>query len=98
MSLSVSDILELADHNMGLIGPDNSKLIQFLERIFGWIDYLRAHSILHDAYGRFYLHYKLDRGYCYPLYGKLSTNNMRRNFLCGQASGLIDCWFNNVII
>ena len=96
--MSLYDILQLTDHNMGLIGPDNSKLTQFLEKLFGWIDYLRAHSILHDAYGRFFLHYKLDRGYCYPLSGELSTNNIRRNPLCGQASGLIYCWFNEVIM
>ena len=40
----------MTDYNMGLIGSENSKLSQFLEKSFGWIDVLRNHAILHDAF------------------------------------------------
>ena len=35
ISLTVFEILEMTHYNMGLIGPDNSKLSQFLETSFG---------------------------------------------------------------
>ena len=39
---------------------ENGSLTWFLERIFNQSDILHSHSILHDAFGRFYDHCSLD--------------------------------------
>ena len=52
--ISIDEILELNNNEIGLIGPGNGCLTQFLERILGQSAVLHSHSILHDAYGRFY--------------------------------------------
>ena len=64
--IPIDDILELNNNEIGLIGPGNGCLTRFLERMFGGSDILHSHSILHDAFGRFYTHHSKDRGYtCY---------------------------------
>ena len=65
--LSIDRVLELNDNEIGLIGPGNGCLTQLLERIFYQSDILHSHSILHDAFGRFYDHHQLDRGYTYVI-------------------------------
>ena len=63
--ISMDKILELNDNEIGLIGPGNGCLTWFLERVFNQSDIIHSHSILHGAFGRFYAHYSLDRGYTY---------------------------------
>ena len=53
--ISIDDVLELNDNEIGLIGPGNGCLTWFLERIFNQSDILHSHSILHDAFGRSYV-------------------------------------------
>ena len=65
--ISIDDVLKLNDNEIGLIGPGNGCLTWFLEKIFNQSDILHSHSILHDAFGRFYTHHSLDRGYTYTI-------------------------------
>ena len=55
--ISIGRVLELNDNDIGLIGPGNGCLTQFLERIFNQSAVLHSHSILHDAFGRSYDHH-----------------------------------------
>ena len=48
--LSIDDILELNNNEIGLIGPGNGCLTHFFEKILGQSDILHSHSILHDAF------------------------------------------------
>ena len=96
--ISVSDILELNNNEIGLLGPGNGCLTLFLERILGWIDILHSHSILHDAFGRFYDHFRRDRGYTYVIPEKLTQKLIKRSPLCGQISGLLYCVSKKIII
>ena len=63
--MSIDNILEINNNEIELIGPGNGCLTWFLEKMLGWIDVMHTHSILHDAFGRFYKCFSLDRGYCY---------------------------------
>ena len=96
--LSIDNILELNDNEIGLIGPGNGCLTQFLERILGQSGVLHSHSILHDAFGRFYDHYLLDRGYTYVIPENRTPKWVKRSPLCGQISGLIYCVSKKIII
>ena len=96
--LSIDDILELNNNEIGLIGPGNGCLTHFLERIFNQSDILRSHSILHDAFGRFYANHSLDRGYTYVIPENRTPKCVKRSPLCGQISGLIYCVFRKIII
>ena len=89
--ISIDNILELNNNEIGLIGPGNGYLTQFLERIFNQSDILHSHSILHDAFGRFYAHHQLDRGYTYVIHKNRTPKFIKRSPLCGQISGLIYC-------
>ena len=89
--ISIDRVLELNNNEIGLIGPGNGCLTQFLERIFNWSDILHSHSILHDAFGRFYDHHQLDRGYTYVIHKNRTPKFIKRSPLCGQISGLIYC-------
>ena len=94
----INDILELNNNEIGLIGPGNGCLTWFLEKMFGGSDILHSHSIIHDAFGRFYAHHSLDRGYTYVIPKNKTPKWMKRSPLCGQISGLIYCAFNKIII
>ena len=96
--ISIDDVLELNDNEIGLIGPGNGCLTWFLERIFNQSDILHSHSILHDAFGRFYDHYSLGRGYTYVVPDNRTPKWVKRSPLCGQISGLIYCAFNKITI
>ena len=96
--ISVDDVLKLNNNEIDLIGPGNGCLTWSFERIFSRFDILHSHSILHDAFGRFYNHYSLDRGYPYAISENLTPNLLKRSPLCGQISGLIYCIFNRIII
>ena len=96
--ISIDDVLELNNNEIGLIGPGNGCLTHILERIFNGSNILHSHSILHDAYGRFYDHYSLDRGYTYVIPENCTPKWVKRSPLCGQISGLIYCAFNQIQI
>lgn len=96
--ISIDDILKLNNDEIGLIGPGNGCFTWFLERILGRIDVLHSHSIMHDAFGRFYAHYSLDRGYPYVIPENITPNYIKRSPLCGQISGLIYCVSKKIII
>ena len=89
--ISIDKMLELNDNEIGLIGPGNGCLTWVLEKIFNNSYILHSHSILHDAFGRFYAHHSLDRGYTYVIPENLTPKCVKRSPLCGQISGLIYC-------
>ena len=96
--ISIDRVLELNDNEIGLINPGNGCLTHFLERIFNQSDILHSHSILHDAFGGFYNHHQLDRGYTYVIPKKRTPKCIKRSPLCGQISGLIYCVYKKIKI
>ena len=96
--IPINDILELNNNEIRLIGPGNGCLTWFLEKMFGGSDILHSHSIIHDAFGRFYAHHSLDRGYTYVIPKNRTPKWMKRSPLCGQISGLIYCVSRKIII
>ena len=96
--ISVSDILELNNNEIGLLGPGNGCLTWSFERLFSGFDILHSHSILHDAFGRFYDHFRRDRGYTYIIPENLTQKQIKRSPLCGQISGLLYCVCKKIII
>ena len=96
--ISIDDILELNNNEIGLIGPGNGCLTHFLKRIFNKSEILHSHSILHDAFGRFHDHYLKDRGYRYVIPKNRTPKWIKKSPLCGQISGLIYCAFNKITI
>ena len=94
----INDILELNNNEIGLIGPGNGCLTWFLEKMLGGSDILHSHSIIHDAFGRFYAHHSLDRGYAYVIPKNRTPKWMKRSPLCGQITGLIYCVSRKIII
>ena len=92
--LDLEDIIKANDYSMGLIGSNNGCLTCLLEWALGSIKCCHTHSVLHDAYGRFYLCHKKDRGYCY--YWSRSTNYMKKSPLLGHLTGLWFSLFNRV--
>ena len=96
--ISVDDVLELNNNEIGLIGPGNGCSTHILEIIFNGSNILHSHSILHDAYGRFYDHYSSDRGYTHVIPENCTPKWVKRSPLCGQISGLIYCTFNKITI
>ena len=58
MQKLVSEIL-IDEEYLGLLGQTN----EF--ECFNCINICRVHSCLHDAYGRVFSKYGVDRGYCY---------------------------------
>ena len=96
--LSIDDVLELNNNETGLIGPGNGCLTHILERIFNRSDILHSHSIMHDAFGCFYTHHSLDRGYTYVIPKNRTPKCVKRSPLCGQISRLIYCLWKRIII
>ena len=97
VKISMNNILN-THKDIGLIGPGNGCLTYFLEYTLGWIETLQTHGILHDAYGRFYNSYSLDRGYSYAIPKYLTPKRRKRSPLCGQISGILYCIFNRIIV
>lgn len=91
--ISVSDIIELNDDGLGLIGPGNGCITWLLERTLGWSDIIHSHSILHDAFD-----HSLDRGYTYIIPENITPDHIKRNPLCGQIIGLLYCLSKKIII
>ena len=98
VNMTIEEVLEENNGEIGLIGPGNGCTTHFLERISGCFDILHSHSILHDAYGRFYTRYSLDRGYTYVIPENKTPDWLKRSPLFGQVSGLIYCIFNKIKI
>ena len=96
--ISINKILELNNGEIGLLGPGDSCLTWFFEKIFGWVNILNSHSILHDAFGRFYDHYLLGRGYTCAIPSKYTTRLIKRSPFCGQISGLLYCMCRRLTI
>ena len=89
--ISIDDVLELNNNEIGLIGPGDGCLTWLLEKMFNNSDIIHSHSILHNAFGRFYTHHSLDRGYTYVIPKNRTPGCVKRSPLCGQISGLIYC-------
>ena len=89
LKFSIREILELNNYDIGLIGPDHGRITKMLERLFRNSNVMHNHSILHDAFGRFYDNYEKGRGYTYAL--KSAPRIMKRSPMCGQISGIIYC-------
>ena len=80
VSKTLRDILD-DEPFIGLLGPHD----EF--ESFHKIRFLRLHAILHDAYGRVYTKYGLDRGYLYCFNG---PRCLRGYPLLGHITGF---WF-----
>ena len=87
--ITINEILDLYDGEIGLIGPGNGCLTYILERLFGKINFFHLHSAFHDAYGRFFMKYKRGRGYCYVIPENTTTHCLKNSSLLGHISGLI---------
>ena len=96
--ISINKILELNNGEIGLIGSGGGFITWLLETAFGWIDILNSHSILHDAFGRFYVHHELGRGYTYAIPEKYTTRVVKRSPFRGQISGLLYCMCRRLTI
>ena len=88
-SISINEILDLYDGEIGLIGPGNSCFTYILERLFGKIKCCHLHSAFHDAYGRFFTKYQRGRGYCYVIPENMTTHCLKNSPLLGHISGFI---------
>ena len=55
---------------------------------------LRIDSILHDAFGRYYVDHQNGGGYTYAWWN--APFWMKRNQFCGQVTGIIYCLFNKI--
>lgn len=96
--MTIDEALEENNGEIGLIGPGNGCITRFLERIFKRSNILHSHSILHDAFGRFYNRYSSDRGYTYAIPSNLTPTFIKGSPLCGRISGLLYCVSNKIII
>ena len=54
--------------DIGLIGPGNGLITWILDGLLKRSQIICTHAILHDAFGRVYIDYKVGPGYCYALY------------------------------
>ena len=52
------------------------------------MDVLNSHSVLHDAFARFYKHHSLNRGYTYAV-PKKYTSLIKKSQFCGQITGIL---------
>ena len=87
--ITVDEILNTFDGEIGLIGPGNGCFTYTLETLFGKIKCCHLHSAFHDAYGRFFMKYKRGRGYCYVIPKNMTTHCLKNSPLLGHISGLI---------
>ena len=84
---SVKSIIDSYLDEICLIGLGNGRITCCLEALFSRYSFYHAHSIFHDAYGRFYNRCGHGSGYCY-LYHNL-PNFCQKNSLFGNMIGLI---------
>ena len=93
--ISIPEILEMYDGEIGLIGPSNGRCTHFLEKLFGGFDCCHMHSCFHDAYGRFYQRYKRSNGYLYVFDGNWVPSWAKSSPLLGHISGFVWCMKNS---
>jgi len=96
--ITIDHVLEINNGEIGLLGPGNGCITKILERMLGWSNRLHSHSILHDAFGRFYNDYGMDRGYLYLIPMRFTPKCLKGNPLCGQIFGIIFCLSKGIII
>ena len=58
----------------------------------------RARIRVHDAFGRFYKHYTLDRGYTHAIHEDRASNRIKEAPLCGQITGIIYCAIESITV
>ena len=87
--LTISEILDLYDGEIGLLGPGNGCLTKILEKLFGKIKCCHLHSCFHDAYGRVFTKYQRGRGYCYVLPENITPHCLKNSPIIGHISGFI---------
>ena len=97
LNMPINAIIEL-EPSIGLTGPGDGFLAKFLQNTLGWSELIQTHSILHDAFGRFYLHHGKGRGYMYSHKSKFTNDEDKRTCCKGQISGLLYCLFNCIRI
>ena len=95
--ISIDEILEI-EPSLGLTGPGDSVLTKILQNTLGMIKLIETHSILHDAFGRFYINNRKGRGYMYAYRSKSTTDIEKRLYYNGQISGLLYCLFRGIRI
>ena len=87
---------ELMYNDIGLIGPGRSCFTNFCHRMLERYPCIKFHAILHDAYGRFYHQYKLDKGYTYCIPETLTPEWIKNCSFLGQISGIFFCNKNKI--
>ena len=97
LNMPINAIIEL-EPSIGLTGPGDGLLAKFLQNTLGWSQLIQTHSILHDAFGRFYLRHEKGRGYMYSHKPKFTNDEDKRTCYKGQISGLLYCLFNCIRI
>ena len=95
--ISINEILEM-EPDLGLTRPDNGCLTYILQNTLGMSSLIPTHSILHDAFGRFYIRHGKKRGYIYAKPSKRSNDYDKKNYYKGHVSGLLYCLFNGIRI
>ena len=82
---SGKSIIDSYQGEIGLIRPGNGRIRCCLDVFFSRYSFCHAHSMFHDAYGRFYNTYGYGGGYCY-LFHNL-PNFIKNNSLFGNIVG-----------
>lgn len=94
--LYIQDILDEYNGEIGKIGPGDGCITNNIcEKMFGSINICHMHSAFHDAYGRFYQKYKLDRGYTYALSENTTPSWLKNCALLGHITGIVWCIKNH---
>lgn len=92
----IQDILDKYDGKIGKIGPGDGCITNNIcEKLFGSINICHMHSAFHDAYGRFYKKYELDRGYAYALSERITPSWSKNCSLLGHITGFLWCIKNH---
>ena len=94
--LPINDYNDLMNNDVGLIGPGRSCLTNICHSMFERYPCIKNHAILHDAYGRFYHEYKLDKGYTYCIPERITPAWVKNCSLLGQISGIFFCYKNKL--
>ena len=67
-SITINEILDLYDGEIGVIGLGDSYFTLILEKLFCKIICCHLPSALHDAYRHLLTKYQRGRGYCYVIH------------------------------
>lgn len=89
-------IYDIGQGHMGLLGPADSCLTKFAEKVFGRFTTFRLHALAHDVSGRFRKRHGLGPGYLYTIPYKENecccVTRMRNWELMGNVCGLLNCF------